>query len=124
MEYYENEHGEIAVLVSHDFGAGWSTWNTKELAYDKRVVEFWLKHKDDEKFMNTVAERGGFGCVQSEANKEATNFFESIGYGRLYLGGFKDIYLVWVPKGLPFKITEYDGRESIELGYSGYTIIN
>jgi hypothetical protein len=40
MEVCKNKKGQIAVLVSGGFGAGWSTWNQPELAYDKRVVEF------------------------------------------------------------------------------------
>ena len=45
MEYYWNEdHTEIAVLVSVGFGAGWSTWNEKELAYDKRVVDLFIEY--------------------------------------------------------------------------------
>ena len=57
VELYEKD-GKIGVLVSHGFGAGWSTWGSDELAYDKRVVEFWLSHKNDKEFMATVDEFG------------------------------------------------------------------
>lgn len=114
MEYYE-KNGKIGVLVSPGYGAGWSTWGTPELAYDKRIVEFWLSHKDDAEFMRTVNEFGSFGRDESESHKEADAFFKSIGYEKCpYMGGFDDIVLEFVTRGTPFRISEYDGYESIE----------
>lgn len=112
MEYYEKD-GKIGVLVSEG-NAGWSTWNNAELAYDKRVVEFWLSHKDDKEFMETVGD-GGYYCCESKAHKEAEDFFKSIGYKRCpYMGGFSDIVLKFVPRGIPWRISEYDGYEEFE----------
>lgn len=108
MEYYE-KNGKIGVLVSPEYGAGWSTWNNAELAYDKRVVEFWLSHKDDANFMMTV------DCPGNNAHKEAEDFFKSIGYEkRPYMGGFSDIVLKFVPRGIPWRINEDDGYETLE----------
>lgn len=122
MELYEKD-GKIGILVSPGYGAGWSTWNTKELAYDKRVVEFWLSHKDDAVFMANVERTASFdfwGNVTpaSDANKEAEAFFKSIGYEKCpYMGGFADIKLQFVRKGIPWMISEYDGYEElIEVG--------
>ena len=42
VEKYYNENGELGVLISTGFGAGWSSWNCDEIAFDKRVVEYWL----------------------------------------------------------------------------------
>ena len=86
-EYYYNEDGtKVAVLVSPGYGAGWSTWNDDTLAYDKRVVEFWLTHKDNEKFMEEI---DSFSYHEKlPALKEAEEFFESIGYSHIYFGGF------------------------------------
>lgn len=112
VELYEKD-GKIGVLVSPGYGAGWSTWGCVELAYDKRVVEFWLSHKDDEEFMATV-DNFGFGSVsESVAHKKAMEFFNSIGYGSPYMGGFYEIELAYVKKGVPWRITEYDGSESL-----------
>ena len=108
MEYYKNESGQIAVLVSGGYGAGWSTWNTREVAYDKRVVEYWLSHKDDEAFMRGVDTYG------SATEKEAKEFMASIGYPGCYMGGFADIHIEWIEADEPFIITEYDGAESLE----------
>ena len=41
VEKYYNENGELGVLISPGFGAGWSSWNCDEIAFDKRVVEYW-----------------------------------------------------------------------------------
>lgn len=113
VELYE-KNGKIGVLVSHGFGAGWSSWGCDELAYDKRVVEFWLAHKDDEQFMRTVDHFGWGNEPESAAHKEAMEFFSSLGYGSPYIGGFEDIELEFVEKGVPWRITEYDGAEDIE----------
>jgi hypothetical protein len=113
MEYYEKD-GKIGVLVSPEYGAGWSTWNNAELAYDKRVVEFWLSHKDDKEFMETVGS-DGYYCGESKAYKEAARFFKSIGYEKCpYMGGFSTIVLMFVPRGIPWRISEDDGAEELE----------
>lgn len=93
IERYYNEKNELGVLVSGGFGAGWSTWNSKELAYDKRIVEKWLK---------------------GVSSDEMCNFVESLGYPSPYMGGYKQLELEFVPRGTVFRIHEYDGSESIE----------
>lgn len=32
MEKYYNQNGELAVLISPGFGAGWSTWNDEGMS--------------------------------------------------------------------------------------------
>lgn len=112
--YWNEDKTEYAVLVSQGFGAGWSTWNKRELAYDSRVVEFYLAHKDDEEWMRTVEESGLMSQEESAAHKEAKEFFESIGYDECpYMGGFESIELEWVPCGVIWRMNEYDGAEFI-----------
>lgn len=98
VERYYNNDGQLAVLISHGFGAGWSTWNEYgiELAIDKRIVEAKL--------------RDTYKC-----GDELDKFLESIGYHGIYTGGWDDILIHWVDKGTMFKIDEYDGAESIDL---------
>lgn len=93
VEKYYNENDELGVLISGGFGAGWSTWNNKELAYDKRVIEKWLEN------------------VSSD---EMCNFVVSLGYPRPYMGGYNQLELEFVSRGTMFRIDEYDGSESIE----------
>ena len=103
------QDGKVAVLVSPGFGAGWSTWGAKELAYDKRVVEFWLSHKDDKEYINQLDT-----YKKNETKEKASKLFKSWGYDHVYFGGFEDIKLVWIPVGTLFVITEYDGSEEIQ----------
>ena len=35
-------NGELGILYSPGFGAGRSTWDCQEIAYDKRIVKYWL----------------------------------------------------------------------------------
>lgn len=107
--YYNKDHTEVAILISAGFGAGWSSWNTIELAYDKRVVEYWLAHKDDEEWMAAIDKFLENNAIQQQAK----NDFAMMGYPNVYFGGFNDIKLIWVPIGTKFRINEYDGAESI-----------
>lgn len=82
----------MKVLISPEYGAGWSTWNTKELATDKRIIE----------------------AFESGMNEdEMEDFLEKLGYNDVYMGGYYDCEIIEVPKGSRFIIEEYDGHESI-----------
>lgn len=125
--YYNEDKSAIAVLVSHGYGAGWSTWVCQkddeepyQIAYDKRVVEFWLEHKDDKLYLE---ELDRFNFEESPIKTEARAYFESLGYSDIYFGGFQDIQLEWVPIGARFEINEYDGAESLYiLDLSDYAV--
>ena len=39
VKKYYNENGELGILISPGFGAGWSSWSCDEIAFDKRIVE-------------------------------------------------------------------------------------
>ena len=108
------KNGKVGVLVSPGYGAGWSTWEGREFAYNKSVIEFWLSHKDDKVFMDTVNNYGFGNIEESAAHKEAMEFFKSIGYGQPYMGGFKDLKLAFVAPGVPWRIREHDGWEELE----------
>ena len=83
--------GEVAVLVSPCFGAGWSTRaDDAEAAVFAPDVVAWV-----------------------EAGKPAdVDVDEAFGhYG--YLGGLHDVRIEWLPVGTWFYIDEYDGAESL-----------
>ena len=114
--YYNEDKTAFGVLVSYGFGAGFSTWSEHELAYDRRVIEFWLAHKNDERWMREVERYN----PESPEHKEACAFFNEIGLDDCpYMGGFPDCDLEWVPVGARFRITEYDGAESLEIENEG-----
>ena len=111
IEKYYNENGEIGVLVSYGYGAGWSTWyDDLDLALDKRIIEKFLElsSKDIE---------------YKVAEKEMKDYLENLGYKNVFCGGLEGLTLEYVSPGTPIKINEYDGAKSLEEGYSEFTII-
>ncbi|MFZ2190123.1 MAG: hypothetical protein WAV48_05045 [Candidatus Magasanikiibacteriota bacterium] len=85
--------GEVAVLVSGGFGAGWSTWGKTESAVDGELAQAILDG-EDKNVWRAIA---------------AKNWPEQ------YDGGVEDLYVVWVPQGAAYEITEYDGSESLNI---------
>lgn len=90
-------NGQVAILVSPGFGAGWSTWagdEHREFAlFDHRLVE-------------CLESGGDVGALVTEILGENEYF---------YTGGARDLVIEWLPVGTPFKINEYDGFESLEV---------
>lgn len=92
--------GSIGVLYSPGFGAGFSTWGEPEMAYDKDLVSAFID--------------GGHLKLREETEKK---------YPGRYLGGLENVEIEWVPQGVGFRISEYDGNESIEYQHdSSFTI--
>lgn len=89
--------GEVAVLYSEDYGAGWSTWNggLEELVFHPKLVEMVLNGR------------------QSEINRGW--LVENLGekYANVCCLGAGNLTIEWLPIGTKFLITEYDGAESI-----------
>ncbi len=95
MQYEKryNEEGQVAVLISPGFGAGWSTWGREDaeaLIFDSRLVDY----------------------VLVNGNESLAEYAESLGYDS-YMGGAKDVEVIWLEPGTRFVIEEYDGSESI-----------
>ncbi len=87
--------GRVAVLVSPGFGAGWFSWHGIEsLLFDPAVVKL----------------------VESDAEVSVIQQYcvEVYGY-KPYYGGAEDLVVRWVPVGTRFRISEYDGSESLVL---------
>jgi hypothetical protein len=86
----------VAILVSYGYGAGFSTWNGdyEELLFDPYIVNAICENKFDYKEIEKYCEEK---------------------YPEAYLGGLSDVEVVWIPKGRQFRISEYDGYESVEL---------
>lgn len=95
VERYYNEKNELGVLYSPEFGSGWSTESYEELAYDKRIVEYWL--------------------TEHPSRDDMKEFIANIGYKNFYLPmcGYSDLEIAWIPKGTLFYIENYDGAETI-----------
>lgn len=87
--------GKVAVLVSHGFGAGWSTWastNEKVMVFCPRLVL----------------------AVLGESDEDVLEVAEEL-FPNEYLGGLRGIAVEWVEKGSRFEITEYDGSETLRV---------
>jgi len=86
--------GRVAVLYSPDYGAGWYTWNTEhqDMLFDPTLVMF--------------VESGDLDKAEAYA---------TLKWPEAYVGGLRDLKVEWIPEGTAFKITEYDGNESIEI---------
>ena len=88
--------GNVAVIVSTGYGAGWSTWNEENqeaMAFDPDLAQAIL-----------------------DKDLEAAHRIASKKWPDAYLGGLDDGAVVeWVPKGTWFEITEYDGSESLRV---------
>jgi hypothetical protein len=102
VEKYHNEKGEVAVLYSPGFGAGWSTWWADHVdfaVFDKGLVEIVLNAKDaDEK------------AAKIEEYINSQPFAEDV-----YLGGVYQLAVMWLEQGQQFEINEYDGHESVHV---------
>ncbi len=94
--------GQVAVLISPGFGAGWSTWSRDEhgdaVLFDPWIVDILLsdQYNQKEKIDRIYA-------------------YCAVKYPDMYLGGVRDLTVRWRPQGTLFRVTEYDGSELIEL---------
>ncbi len=90
-------NGQVAILVSSGFGAGWSTWNSEYadfLAFDAGLVKLADEGADAATAEAYVKSKLGDDCY-------------------VYMGGWP-VDVEWLPEGTPFYIHEYDGYESIK----------
>jgi hypothetical protein len=89
-----DEEGQVAILISPGFGAGWSTWadadQREAMLFDSRLVDYVLSH-------------GSAGLA---------GYAESLGYTS-YMGGADDAQVEWLEAGTRFVVEEYDGSESL-----------
>ena len=92
------QNGEVAILISPGFGAGWSTWA------DEEISEFLLFHKP-------LVEMAQRNATASEVEK----YLEKGGIEYIYMGGWSDIKIGWLLQGTPFYVHEQDGSESVTL---------
>lgn len=91
--------GQVAILVSHGFGAGWSTW-----AHAEGLEEF------------CAFDAGLVKLVEEGAHGDAAEAYIKSVFGEdcyIYTGGWGSIEIEWLPEGTRFYIHEYDGSESL-----------
>jgi hypothetical protein len=88
-----NHKGEVAVLISQGFGAGWYSWNQEYLQslYSPAYVLWVLGGKPKDEIPST---RAVFGR-------------------EFYGGGAESLYVEWLSPGTKFRIDEADGAEHL-----------
>ena len=88
-------NNEVAVLISHGFGAGWYSWNTEhqELLFSPKLVEM---------------------VEQNRANEIDEDWVKyNLGLEDVYCGGASNLKIHWLSVGTAFEVDEYDGAESL-----------
>jgi hypothetical protein len=87
--------GQVAVVYSRGYGAGWSSWNREygeeELIFDPGLVELVLANKTDKEI----------------------EVYATLKWPGAYLGGLEGLDIRWVPEGTKFHIREEDGNEIV-----------
>lgn len=97
--------GEVAVLYSPKYGAGWWSWNghkdgvTQQCLFCPEIVEI-VEHED---------------YPNKELVAEVKSLAEKLFGERFYCGGAQDLQVKWILEGTVFRIDEYDGYESVEI---------
>jgi hypothetical protein len=86
--------GQVAVLYSPGYGAGWFSWNTEypEIIFDPGLVDL-VEQGDNEKILAYV----------------------NLKWPDAYTGGLEDLQIEWLPVGTEFVIDENDGAEYIKI---------
>jgi len=93
--------GEVAVLYSPGYGAGWSTWCHEDdrircsMLFDPQIAD--------------IRDRG------TSDWREKAEAIALVKYPEAYIGGLADLRVRWLPVGTQFRVLEYDGDESIEI---------
>lgn len=107
--------GMVAVIYSTGYGSGWSTWSSasKEIidrmVFDPELVAL------VEKFEGRTEENSYL--VVDEIEKWVNANFNKLNSGEdhVYCGSnIGNLAIAWVPVGTQFKISEYDGAESVQ----------
>lgn len=86
---------KIGVIVSLGYGAGWSTWGDRKSAIDQELAK-------------AIDDGVEFSVISAIAEKN---------WPSQYQGGLDQCVVEWLDVGTVFKISEYDGSESIEFNY-------
>ena len=88
--------GQVAVIYSPGFGAGWYSWNNvhygEDLIFDPVLAAYIDEGKMDE-----------------------AKTYVTMRFPDAYDGGVEDLVVQWIPEGTAFRIHEYDGNESIKI---------
>jgi hypothetical protein len=107
-------NGQVAVMYSAGYGAGWFTWNEQfpECVFHPDIVAL-VEIKEAYQAEHKRAELWNDQAYQSLITDIETKATELFGE-QFYAGGAKGLTVHWIEEGLAFDIQVFDGQESIE----------
>lgn len=108
MKYF-NKQGEVGILVSNSYGAGWSS-----LFYEKEVKNFLLF---DYNLVKAKVLNHPYSAVQKYLVPYALDDYYSLE------NTWNDLSVFWVTPNKPFYIRAYDGFESIVYEENVYWLV-
>lgn len=97
--------GKVAVVISHSYGAGWSTGYYNYDDNDINLKNFFIYGTPE--FIK---------MIETDSYESALSFCVKLNLPKTVLLDNIDLLSIkWVPVGAKFRIVEYDGAESVEL---------
>ena len=103
MEKVTNDKGEVAVLVSPGYGAGFHTWNDiPDLCFYPFIVNHLIADTLKDVDYEEIEE-----LIKKDFNIPEEHYVCAL--------GVYDCKIAWLKKGTVFAIEEYDGSESLTL---------
>lgn len=104
MEKVKNDKGQVAILYSPEYGAGWYTWNTE---YPQMIF--------CPELVNAVLKCDELSLDECKKIDYLTPIAEKL-FPYASLGGLSGLEVYWLEAGTAFDIEEYDdGYESIKI---------
>lgn len=98
---YVREDGLVGVVVTDNYGCGWSTWNNSEwredLTMHPALVEAVLKGEKHK-------------YLEASELKQLTGL---PAHAHIYVKGAANLSIKWMKPGTTFKLVDNDGREDI-----------
>jgi len=102
----EIRDGKVGVIYKPTYGYGWYSWHkVEELLYDPSLIymlEELKKSTTNNSFMDWLDNIEDY--LKDYPNKEFK-----------YLGGAEELEIKWIPIGTLFRISEFDGMETVVL---------
>mgnify|MGYP000019485048 CR=1 FL=1 len=108
--------GKVAINISRDYGAGWSTWADTPEEREQKLFDTVLAYlldsigdneRTEEDLANINLHLKRFYPRDYEADDEYAE--------RSAIRQSMQLHVVWLPEGTAFRVKEYDGFESVEL---------
>jgi len=115
--------GEIAVLFSPGWGAGWSTWaddkyneeHVRKMLFDPVLAQCIVEYTSRIRVLSGGRKSfPGSDAIYAAMQAELERIAEER-YPDEYHGGLESLQIAWLKRGTQFRIDEYDGNESIDI---------